>query len=115
MPFFLFATHHSPFAGKSRRLLLRRLVTQRAAQDLADRSLRQFGAEFDKLRPLVVGELLGDETLQLILGERRVALYDEGLHSLARSFIGHADHGTFENTRMHRDHVLDFIWIDVEA
>src|SRR3954469_14541953 len=80
---------------KLRRLLLRRLVTQRAAQDLADRSLRQLVAEFDEFRPLVIGEPLRDEMLQLVLGERRIALDDECLHGLARSFVRHADHGAF--------------------
>src|SRR4051812_8045864 len=101
----LAATRRPGTTARLRRLLLRGLITQRAAQDLADRRLWQLITEFDDLRALVVGEFARHEFHQLGLGERRIAPHHEGLHGLTRRRIRHADYRAFEHARMHRDHV----------
>ncbi|CAM2152554.1 hypothetical protein PT2222_280121 [Paraburkholderia tropica] len=96
-------------------LLRHARVPQFAAQDLADVALRQIGAELDELRTLVARELRLAVVEHVLVGERRILLDDIELHRFARMLIGHAHGRHFEHARQLRDHVLDFVRINVEA
>src|SRR5438105_5020989 len=82
--------------GHHRAGLLRRrqsgsdLVSQFPPKDLADRRLRQLGAELHDLRALVTGEVGLAIGAHLRLGAVRVALDDAQLHRLARLRVDHA-------------------------
>src|SRR4051812_11904346 len=93
----LAATRRPGMTTELRRLRLRGLITQGAAQDLADRCLGQLVAEFDDLRTLVVGEFARHEFHQLGLRERGIAPHHKSLHGLARRRVRHANYRTFEH------------------
>src|SRR5215475_11113689 len=76
------------------------LVAQLAAQDFSDIGLRQFRPEFDLPGHLVIRQLLMAVADDLLRGEVRVLLHDEGLDRLARFFIRHADYGGLQHTGM---------------
>src|SRR5690606_11775484 len=113
-------TRRSGFSGFSRRSLLAELleffVTQLAAQDLADVGGRQYVAELYSLGHLVAGDIGAHVLDHLLLGQALARLdHDEDLDRLTGFFVRHTDGRARQHARQGRQHVFQFIRIDVEA
>ncbi len=92
-----------------------RLDAQFAAQDLADGSLGQIGAELDDARPLVASEIGFAIGPHGGLGHGSVLPDHHQLDRLARVFVGHTDRRAFQHARHQADHLFHLVGVDVEA
>src|SRR5208283_3016028 len=85
--------------------LLEILFPQHAAQNLADRALRQGLAKFVMLWQLVRSEAQMGEFGELLAGDGAVTWDDEGDGRFACTRIGRSDDRDFLDLRMMRQHV----------
>src|SRR6476660_5033799 len=93
------------------------LVVELLLRELADRRLRQLGANVERMHHLVLAELVLQECLQLGERERRSAglELDEGLRRLAAVLVVDADHGDLGDRGVLVDRVLEIARVHVEA